>query len=377
MGFRRSPPSVAWSLLAREQGGQVFALLAIGITAILGMAAFAIDVGSWYHVSRQAQAAADAGATAAANDLPANPSQAATDAVAYVNKNISGATTTVTTPYGGDSSKIKVTVKVTAPSFFAKIFGVNSVTVTESAAAKRADGATKYAIFAGNTTCGGSNGFGNTGSNETVVGAVRTNGAFKQTGGNNTYGDTTYGGPNGCSETDSGTGNKYGGAAKPTLDKNNYPWPEPWPTSAAQIASYGISCTYSGTTFNFSFGNTTIPSGTYCYTSKISISGSSDTCTCTLIAPQVSISGSSENFQPYFKDLLIDSYGTTNISLSGSNQKFTGTVFVPNATLTMTGSNSGLYNMFLEGLNVSISGSGWLLTGTGPTTGFAGSQLVE
>jgi hypothetical protein len=33
--------------------------------------------------------------------------------------------------------------------------------------------------------------------------------------------------------------------------------------------------------------------------------------------------------------------------------------------------------MFVEGLNVSVSGSGWLLTGTGPTTGYAGSQLVE
>ena len=36
-----------------------------------------------------------------------------------------------------------------------------------------------------------------------------------------------------------------------------------------------------------------------------------------------------------------------------------------------------LYNMFLEGLNVQISGSGWLLTGTGPSMGFSGSQLVE
>ncbi len=347
------------------------------MTAIIGMCAFVIDVGSWWQVSRQAQAAADAGATAAANDLPANPSQATTDAQTYVNKNISGATTTVTTPYNGDSSTVHVTVTVTAPSVFAKLFGINSVQVTESAAAKRANGATKYAIFAGNTTCGGSNGFGNTGSNETVSGGVRTDGQFKQTGGTNSYGTTTYGGPNNCSESDSGTGNTYGGQSTPTRDSTNYPWPEPWPTSAAQIASYGISCTYSGATFSFSTGNTTIPSGTYCYTTQIKVTGSSDHCTCTFIAPQVSITGSSENFQPYYQDLLIDNYGATNISLSGSNQSFTGTVFVPNATLTMSGSNNGLYNMFLEGLNVSISGSGWLLTGTGPTTGYAGSQLVE
>jgi hypothetical protein len=361
----------------RQEGGQVFALTAVALTAMIGMCAFVIDVGSWYQVTQQAQAAADAGATAAANDLPANPSLAVTDAQTYVNKNISGATTTVTTPYNGDATKVKVIVKVTAPTFFAKIFGLNSVTVTESAAAKRANGANKYAVFAGNTTCGGSNGFGNTGSNETIAGAVRTNGSFKQTGGTDTYGPTTYGGPNGCPESDSGTGNSYGGNSKPTQDSTDYPWPEPWPTSAAEIGSYGISCTYSGTNFSFSTGNTTIPSGTYCYTGSISISGSSDQCTCTFIASTVSISGSSENFQPYYSDLLIDSYGSTNLSLSGSGQKFTGTVFVPNKTLTMSGSNNGLYNMFLEGLNVSISGSDWLLTGTGPTTGFSGTQLVE
>jgi Flp pilus assembly protein TadG len=56
----------------REHGGQVIGLMAIAITSILGMAAFAIDVGSWYQVSQQAQAAADAGATPAATDLPGN-----------------------------------------------------------------------------------------------------------------------------------------------------------------------------------------------------------------------------------------------------------------------------------------------------------------
>ena len=115
----------------------MMAFAAISMTAIVAVAAFAIDVGSWYKVSRQAEAAADAGATAAATDLPGSPATAVTDAQTYVNKNISGATTTTVTPYGGDSSKIQVTVHATAPSYFAKIFGINSVSVTESAIAKR------------------------------------------------------------------------------------------------------------------------------------------------------------------------------------------------------------------------------------------------
>src|SRR5437016_4452833 len=108
-------------LLRVRQSGQIMALAAISMTAVVAMGAFAIDVGSWYQLQRKAQAAADAGATAAATDLPGNPTQAVTDANAYVGKNISGATTTTVTPYSSDSSKIKVTVQTSAPTFFAKI----------------------------------------------------------------------------------------------------------------------------------------------------------------------------------------------------------------------------------------------------------------
>jgi Flp pilus assembly protein TadG len=351
------------------------AFAAISMTAIVAMAAFVIDVGSWYQVSRQVQAAADAGATAAANDLPASPSQAASDATTYVNKNISGATTTTVTPYSGDPTKVKVTVSINAPTFFAKIFGINSVPVTASSAAKRVNGGGKWAIFADSTACG-SGGFNDSGSNITVAGGTRTNSSFTMSGSNNTFGVSTYGGPNNCSLSKSGSSDTFNGAANPTADATNYPWPEPWPQSAAEIATYGIGCTFSGTNFSYSTSNSTIPSGTYCETGSVSISGSSNTCTCTFIASSVSISGSSEHFSPHYQDLLIDAYGA-NFNLSGSSQTFTGTIFVPKNNLGMSGSNNGLYNMFLEGLTVSTSGSGWLLTGTGPSMGYVGSQLVE
>src|SRR5581483_3985755 len=142
-------------VLRRQEGGQVMALLAVGITAIVGMAAFVVDAGSWYQVKQQVQAAADAGATAAADDLPSNPTQAATDAQAYVNKNISGASATVTTPYNGSSSAVKVTVSKSAPTYFAKIFGISSVSVTASAAAKANAGTNnRWAIYANDSTCG-------------------------------------------------------------------------------------------------------------------------------------------------------------------------------------------------------------------------------
>ncbi len=147
--------------LKREEGGQVMALLAIGITGFLGMAAFAIDVGVWYQLQRKTQAAADAGALAAAQYLPSNPSTAQSTAQTYVNKNISGATTTISTPYNADSNKIHVKVTATSPTFFAKVFGMNSVTVSaDSTAAGKTGGAitTGYWImpFAVSGSCGGS-----------------------------------------------------------------------------------------------------------------------------------------------------------------------------------------------------------------------------
>ena len=65
--------------LVREDG-QVLALVAVGMTAICGMAGFVIDVGSWYQTHRKQQAVADASALAAGGDLPVSTAQATADA---------------------------------------------------------------------------------------------------------------------------------------------------------------------------------------------------------------------------------------------------------------------------------------------------------
>ena len=364
------------ALLRREEGGQVVAIVAVGIVALIGMAAFTIDVGSWYQVSRQAQSAADAGATAAADDLPGSASQASADATTYVNKNISGATTAAVTPYNGDASQVRVTVTKSAPTFFAKIFGLNSVTVTESAVAKHVAGGAKYAIFTKNTNC--SSGIGWSATGVTIAGGVHSNSSLGVSGGSNTFGPTNYKGPNNCSFSDSGGSNSYNGAATPTTDTTNEPWPEPWPTSAAQIPSYGITCTDNAASFTWTSNPGPQSGHTYCATSSISIKGSGYNCTCTFIAPTVSITGASETLRPNFSDLLIDAYGTSTWKLSGNNDNITGTIFVPNATFNVSGSANSLYNVFLEGDNCTMTGSGWTLTGTGPLNGGnSGSQLIQ
>jgi Flp pilus assembly protein TadG len=366
------------SRLRRQEGGQALVMVVIGMLAIIGMAAFVIDVGSWYQVERQAQAAADAGATAAATDLPSNPSMAATDAQAYVNKNISGATTTTVTPYNSDSNQVQVTVTKSAPTFFAKIFGINSVTVTKSAVAKRVNGGSKWAVYANSTACGNST-LTDPGSSISINGGVRSNGGLSIPGSNNTWGPTSYGGPNNCTASISNQGNTFNGSSTPTSDTSTQTWPEAWFNSAPGA---GV-CDYSASSFSWSTDGTAsnykvIPSGTYCATSSISISGKYITCNCTFIAPTVAFPGSYLNLTAYYSDLLIDHYSSgSDFNIAGSNDQLTGTIYVPFRRLGISGSNGSLFNVLLEGNTVSISGSGWSLNGNGPSMGYQGSQLIQ
>ncbi len=250
------------------------------------------------------------------------------------------------------------------------------MTATVTAVAQHVAGGSKYAIFTRNTSC--SSGITWTASSVTIAGGVHSNSGMTVSGGSNSFGPTSYGGPSNCSWSDSAGNNRYNGGSSPTSDSTNYSWPEPWPTSAAQIPSYGITCTDNAASFTWTSSPGPLSGHTYCATSSISIKGSGYNCTCTFIAPTVSITGSSETLKPNYSDLLIDAYGTSTWKLSGSSDNITGTVFVPNATFNVSGSSNSLYNVFLEGDNSSMSGSGWTLTGTGPVTGGnSGSQLIQ
>ena len=55
---------------ARGERGQILAVVALALVALLGVCAFAIDVGYAYYAKRQLQSATDAAALAGAQDLP-------------------------------------------------------------------------------------------------------------------------------------------------------------------------------------------------------------------------------------------------------------------------------------------------------------------
>jgi Flp pilus assembly protein TadG len=133
-------PATRFALL-REETGQALILPAVMLALLLGMAGLAVDVGSWYRAQRQAQAVADASALAAAQALPDDPAAATTQALDYANRNGSVLAASDITYSTADQPNDTVTVKVrrTEPSFFAKLFGVNSVTIRTTASARASD----------------------------------------------------------------------------------------------------------------------------------------------------------------------------------------------------------------------------------------------
>lgn len=120
----------------RSQRGQATVLTLVFITALIGMAALVLDVGSWFRAQRDTQAAADASALAAAQALPDEPGTASALASLYVEKNGSGTAEVTFSAKNTANDTVRVHVTREAPGFFAQLFGVDSVEVGATAKAR-------------------------------------------------------------------------------------------------------------------------------------------------------------------------------------------------------------------------------------------------
>ena len=118
---------------AADESGVVIVLVAIIMVAILASAAVAIDLGSFYSAQRKAQAAADAGALAAAQDLVGTSSTSySADGTTIATTNYPGATVTVSQP---TSSTAKVVVNASTPVLFGHFLGMKQENVSATAVA--------------------------------------------------------------------------------------------------------------------------------------------------------------------------------------------------------------------------------------------------
>lgn len=123
-------------MTSRSERGQAAVLTIVALTAMLGMAALVLDLGSWFRAQRATQAAADAAALAAAQALPHSPSEAHALALEYLGKNGGGDATITFNARPTPNDTVSVRVERPAPGIFARLFGVDSVTVGGKAAAR-------------------------------------------------------------------------------------------------------------------------------------------------------------------------------------------------------------------------------------------------
>jgi hypothetical protein len=121
----------------RDQAGQSLVMVVIFVAALLGMAALAVDVGSWFFADRKAQAAADAAALAGAQELPrANDATTVANNYAAINHGGLDSVSIAVATKDLANDTINVDVADTAPGFFARLFGLDSVGVSAHAQAR-------------------------------------------------------------------------------------------------------------------------------------------------------------------------------------------------------------------------------------------------
>jgi len=130
--------------LARDEGGQVMALVVIALIPLLGMAGLALDIGYAYYSQRTLQSSADAAALAGAAQLPdlTGASSVATQygataggKNAITSAGVSGVTQTITercvtsAPGCGPDNAVVVDESASATTFFLRIFGINQLPI--------------------------------------------------------------------------------------------------------------------------------------------------------------------------------------------------------------------------------------------------------
>lgn len=376
---------------ARQESGAVLIIVAISLVALLGFAALAIDVGSFYQAQRQAQAAADAGALAGAADIVNNQTAAAAgDATTYAQTNDPNFSSPIAVSQP-DGAKVRVTVNATPPAFFGRFFGLLSTNVSATAVAAATPNATQcgqggttcYTIFAMSTACSPAPVTIATG-NDSFTGSVHSNGGFNASGGNDSFGNTTYG--TGCTAaTKSGQSYTSGPTAEAPI--TTWPWNyalqypscntdctgpfgTPWWCTAAAPSYANLNAAGNTVYCAWGTGNPKDPS-----TWNGSITGIIGAANTTYVGGSITASGGT--FSPYPGTNLTFYATTGDITESGT---ITGDTFAPNGQITLNGGGTSFVG-FLEGNTVYIQNGG--ITGDGPqdapgtTTTSASATLVQ
>jgi hypothetical protein len=122
---------------ARREHGAALIWTALAMTAILGAASFAIDLGWIYLNATRLQAAADSAALAGVVNLPGFPATAEADATtAAANNGFNPAGAATLTDAVLADNRYQVTLEAEIPTFFLPILGFDSMNATRTAVAE-------------------------------------------------------------------------------------------------------------------------------------------------------------------------------------------------------------------------------------------------
>lgn len=371
----------------RDQCGQTTIILALSIFCLCGMAGFAVDVGTLFRAKRILQTAADAGAIAAAQEANYGDSNAAALAIAAQNgvtNGASGYTVTESIVSGG----YRVLATQSAPTYFMRLFRLNSMTV--SAVAVAANGPASGCIYTLDTS---GTDIGLVGSGDLSMpdcGIVINSGSANALSltGSSSIQALSIGIVGGYSVVGSGTLN-------PTPVTGVAPAPNPLAyitapvyTASACLAdphytgstSYTIGPSTSGGTVCYNglsivgSGSLTLNPGVYVIngafssTGSGSISGSAITIYLAPPSGSLSMTGSgalnlSAPTSGTWDGILFyeDAADTNTMKLTGSGaMNIQGIFYAPNALLNLTGSGSGQFYADLVVHALSMTGSGGL-----------------
>ena len=378
-------------------------MTAILLVAFIGLAALAIDVGSFYQSQRQAQAAADAGALAGADALAAGAPAASVTSTATSQANTNYPSSTAPTATVGGSS-VTVSVANTTPAYFGRIFGVTQENVgaravasgTASATSCSSPGVNCQAVFAMDTNCA-HNGITATRGSINITGGVHSNGSIDDSSGGSTWGPTTFGPSANSCNANYNLNQEHFSSGPPASGPVISRWPidysllypacsangpvlctGPANTNGVGTPSY---CTVAGPSFTF----TSQPSpGIYCaygtgnpsdpntYNGAVAFNKGGFDVVGTFIAGTISVNAGINELLPYTAvnptNKLIfyaASTSSTAVNYAAGGYPITGDTFAPNGTIAVTaGINS---TSFFEAQDVNLGAGGYTITGDGPT----------
>jgi hypothetical protein len=120
-----------------KQAGQIVVIFALMLVVLIGLVGIAVDTTYAWRESLRVQRAADAASLAGVVSMPGDFATATTtaDSAAARNGYTSSSITTIAVTKANNPDELDVSITTQVPTFFSRIFGINSFTVTRSSKA--------------------------------------------------------------------------------------------------------------------------------------------------------------------------------------------------------------------------------------------------